>query len=35
LCSHISAARSTVMSQDTGMAMTLIGYRGFTRRASH
>ena len=23
------------MSQDTGMAMTLIGYRGFTRRPSH
>jgi hypothetical protein len=28
-------ARSTVMSQDTGMAMTLISYRGFTRRPSH
>jgi hypothetical protein len=28
-------ARSTVMSQHTGIAMTLIGYRGFTRRPSH
>ena len=29
-CRLESAARSTVMSQDTGMAMTLIGDRGFT-----
>jgi hypothetical protein len=34
-CKLESAARSAVMSQDTGMAMTLIGYRGFTRRPSH
>jgi hypothetical protein len=31
-CRLESAARSTVMSQDTGMAMTLIGDKGFTRR---
>jgi hypothetical protein len=36
-CRLESAARSTVMSQDTGMAMTLtlIGDRGFTRRPSY
>jgi hypothetical protein len=30
-----SAGRSTVMSQDTGMAMTLIGNKGFARRPPH
>ena len=34
-CKVESAARPTVVSQDTGMAMTLTGYRGFTRRPSH
>ena len=34
-CKLESAARSTVMSQDTGMVMTPIGNRGFTRRPSH
>jgi hypothetical protein len=31
-CQLESAACSTVMTQDIGMALTLIGYRGFTRR---
>ena len=34
-CQLEYAAHSTVMSQDPGMVMTLIGYRGFTRRPSH
>ena len=34
-CKVESAARSTVMSQDTGTAMTLSGCKGFTRRSSH
>jgi hypothetical protein len=34
-CKPESAARSSVISQDTGMAMTPIGHRGFTRRPSH